>query len=227
MSPPDADPLKVERATTLRALALDRMREAIWSGHLRPGERLVERTLCERLDVSRSIVREVLRHLETEGLVETGARQGPVVATLTVDQAMQIYEIRGLLEGRAAAACATRATDATLERLEAARDAIREAFALGDTRAVLERTTAFYAAMFDEAGLSVAWEVVRALNGRINRLRAMTIATPGRAADAGDEMARIVDAVRARDPRAASAASEAHVRRVAELARVRLERGEA
>src|SRR3954470_1766498 len=92
--------LKIDRsAKTLRELSLEKMRAAILAGHFKPGERLVERSLCEQLDVSRSIVREVLRHLEAEGLVESIAHQGPVVATLSVDQAAQVYEIRALLEG--------------------------------------------------------------------------------------------------------------------------------
>ena len=71
---PDSQPdaLLIDRpAKTLRQLALEKMREAILTMKFRPGERLVERALCERLGVSRSVVREVLRHLESEGLVET------------------------------------------------------------------------------------------------------------------------------------------------------------
>ncbi|MBN9065435.1 MAG: GntR family transcriptional regulator, partial [Rhizobiales bacterium] len=57
--------IRVERpAKTLRELALDKVRDAIISGYFKPGERLVERDLCAQLGVSRTIVREVLRHLE-------------------------------------------------------------------------------------------------------------------------------------------------------------------
>src|SRR5690606_14812258 len=107
--------LKVARnVKTLRELALEKMRDAILTGYFNPGDRLVERTLCEQLDVSRTVVREVLRHLETEGLVETISHQGPVVASLNADQAAQIYEIRGLLEGHAARLCASKATPQTV-----------------------------------------------------------------------------------------------------------------
>jgi DNA-binding GntR family transcriptional regulator len=58
--------------------------------------------------VSRSVIREVIRHLETEGLVEMG-KQGPIVATLDWDDARQIYDIRALLESAAVADCAARA----------------------------------------------------------------------------------------------------------------------
>ncbi|HEV3431849.1 MAG TPA: GntR family transcriptional regulator, partial [Paraburkholderia sp.] len=73
--------LRVERPTaTLRELTLQKMRQAILDAHFAPGERLVERTLCEELGVSRSVVREVLRHLEAEGIVDTLPNQGPIVA---------------------------------------------------------------------------------------------------------------------------------------------------
>lgn len=215
--------IKVDRsAKTLRELTLGNMRGAIFSGHFKPGERLVERNLCEQLDVSRSVVREVLRHLETEGLVESIPHQGPVVASLDADRAAQIYELRALLEGHAARLCAEKASDATIQRLGELNDQIQAAFQDDDFHEVMVRTTAFYEAMFVGSGLTMAWDIVQSLNARINRLRAMTISSSGRKAEAAAEMARIVQALRQRDPQAAQQASEAHVRRVAEIAAQRL-----
>lgn len=215
--------IKVDRSTkTLRELTLESMRGAIFSGHFKPGERLVERNLCEQLDVSRSVVREVLRHLETEGLVESIPHQGPVVASLDADRAAQIYELRALLEGHAARLCAEKASDATIERLGELNDHIQAAFSEADFHEVMVRTSAFYEAMFIGSGLTMAWDIVQSLNARINRLRAMTISSSGRKTEAAAEMARIVQALRQRDPQAAQEASEAHVRRVAEIAAQRL-----
>ncbi|WP_137916853.1 GntR family transcriptional regulator [Hydrogenophaga sp. 2FB] len=218
-----AGSLRVDRsAKTLRELALENMRDAIWSGHFKPGERLVERQLCEQLGVSRSIVREVLRHLETEGLVETESHQGPVVASLTADQAAQIYEIRALLEGQAARRCASRATPTAIDELVALNENTQRAFRQSDFHAVRERTGAFYEALFRQAGMDMAWQVVQSLNARINRLRAMTISSSGRQDEAAAEMARIIDALKQHDPDAAQNASEEHVRRVAQIAAERL-----
>ena len=215
--------LKIDRsAKTLRELTLEKMRDAICNGYFQPGERLVERSLCEQLDVSRSIVREVLRHLETEGLVESNSQQGPVVATLTADQAAQIYEIRALLEGHAARCCAEKASPAAIKRLMKLNAATQAAFRQDDFREVIVRTTAFYEALFTEAGLSMAWEVVQSLNARINRLRAMTINSSGRRKEAAAEMKRIIDALQERDAQAAQEASQDHVRRVAQIAAERL-----
>lgn len=218
-----ANLLKVDRtAKTLRELSLEKMRTAILQGHFKPGERLVERSLCEQLDVSRSIVREVLRHLETEGLVESIPHHGPVVATLSADRAAQVYEVRALLEGRAARLCAARASDADLERLDELNARIQQAFRAGEFQEVVVRTTAFYEALFAAAKLEIAWDIVQSLNARINRLRLMTISSPGRQKQAAAEMEKILKALRKRDGQAAQEMAEAHVRRVAEIAGVLL-----
>lgn len=213
-------PLKVERAAkTLRELALENMRAAILSGHFKPGQRLVERALCEELDVSRSIVREVLRHLEAEALIETVPHQGPVVASLSLDQAAQIYDIRALLEGQAARVLARRADAPTLSALEAINARIQAAFRAQDHAAVVTQTTAFYQLMFERAGQGMAWDILRTLNARINRLRLMTIGSPERARDAAMEMQAILNALQAGDADAAQRAAEAHVHKVSAIAR--------
>lgn len=211
--------MKVERSVaTLRSLTLEKMRDAILDFRFRPGERLVERTLCERLGVSRSVVREVLRHLEAEGLVETIPHQGPAVTKPDPAQAAQIYEIRGLLESEAARACALKADDVAIAELGRVIDAIDAAFRSGSPREVLRRTTEFYEKLFVAAGKQVAWDVVRSLNARINHLRGMTIAAEGRHEAAIREMRKLHDAIRQRDGMAAYEASREHVVTVARLA---------
>lgn len=211
--------LKVERrTTTLRELALEKMRTAILEAHFHPGERLVERSLCEELGVSRTVVREVLRHLETEGLVDSIPNQGPIVAMLDSDTAAEIYEIRGLLEGDAAAACALHADEAVFAHLGECIARIQQAFDMHAHQTVRELTTVFYEAMFHGGGKKVSWEIVQTLNARINRLRAMTIASDDRGRQAVQEMNRILDALRARDAHRAREAARAHVARVADIA---------
>jgi len=218
--------LKVDRnAKTLRERTLEKLRDAILAFRFQPGERLVERTLCDRLGVSRTVVREVLRHLEAEGLVETIQHHGPAVARPDLASATQIYEIRALLEAEAAGACAEKASSSDVARLSAAVDTIKAAFDAGNSRDVLKATTDFYETLFTIAGKTVAWGVVQSLNARINHLRAMTIGTPGRAKAAIGEMRRLVSAIKRHDADGARLTSLAHVQAVAALARQVLSSG--
>jgi len=197
---------------SLRELALEKMRDAIIESHFKPGARLVERDLCTQLGVSRTIVREVLRHLESEGLVSTTGTRGPIVALTTPEQAMQIYEIRGALEGMAAKACAQGNKAEIADALDAALERIRSAYRKRDMNRVLSETS-------ESAGRDVAWGVVSALTARINRLRSMTIRTPGRDANGPAQMQRIVDAIRKGNGDAAARAAQEHVAQASAIAR--------
>lgn len=220
---PQVEFLRVERPTvTLRELALDKMRDAILGFHFAPGERLVERKLGELLGVSRTVVREVLRHLETEGLVETLPHQGPVVARLDPGKVDQIYEMRGLIEAMAARAAAARIDDADIARLERALSAIEATFSNQDLRGLIAATTEFYEILFLSGGKTVAWDVVRNLNARINHLRAMTLSSEGRALTGPREMRAIFEAIAARAPDKAEEACRCHVQQAHEIARRRL-----
>ena len=214
------DALRIDRPPqTLRGIALDRLRAAIIAGRFPGGTRLVERTLCDQLGVSRSVVREVIRVLETEGLVETLPNRGPVVARLDWAQARQVYDIRRQLEGSAAQACA-QVADADVDI------ALAEALATiraGDADAVFAATTRFYEVMFTAAGHAIAWEIVQRLNGRISRLRALTLAAQDRAVPGPERMARIAAAIGARDGAAARRAVEEHLTEAAALAQRALE----
>jgi DNA-binding GntR family transcriptional regulator len=199
-------------------MALERMRGAILDARFAAGARLVERDLVKQLGVSRSVVREVIRHLESEGLVQSIPHQGPIVARLDADTAAQIYEIRAALEAAAAAAAAEKATELDVARMDKALAEIGESYAVGDYKAVLEATTRFYEIMFRIGGKTVSWEMVQRLNGRISRLRAMTIASADRNRTGPAQMRMIVDAIRNRDATAASRACTEHVRRAAAIA---------
>lgn len=219
------DDLRIQEApATLRAMAVDRLRGAIIAGRFQGGDRLVERTLCDQLGVSRSVVREVIRTLEAEGLVETLGRSGPVVSRLEWHQAAQIYDIRRLLEAAAAADCAKKADAAVKARLRAALASLDAAVAEAAPQALYAATTRFYEEIFTSADHRIAWEIVQRLNGRISRLRAMTLATTDRRVSGPAHMAQIAEAICANDPQAAAKAVREHLKDAAEIARQLLEK---
>lgn len=216
--------LTVERNTkTLRQLALEKLRQAILDFHFMPGERLIERNLCDQLGVSRSVVREVVRHLEAEGIVEMIPNRGPAVSRIDPAKIDQIYEIRTMLESMAAAACARNAGQETKQLLDKVIESIDVAFRNQDTSEILERTTEFYRQLFLCSGKMVAWEVVHSLNARINHLRALTISSPARHKEAISEMKAIHQAVCDGDAQAAETAAEKHIQSVTRIAHTYLE----
>ena len=212
MTEPKTALLKIAKAPqTLRDIVQERMREAIISGHFAPGERLVERPLCEQLGVSRTVIRETIRFLEAEGLVELVPNRGPTVASLDWDQARQIYDIRRQLEGSAAAACAEMHDAACAKSLGEALKRIGETTQTGEWSELRKTTTRFYQIIFDAAGHSVAWDIVQRLNGRISRLRALTLSATDRPVSGLTHMTAIYNAILSRDPDAARSAVHSHI----------------
>lgn len=227
MEPEKLADLRIDHVPqTLREIAVERMRAAIVSGRFPSGLRLVERNLVEQLGVSRSVVREAIRYLEAEGLVEVLPRSGPVVATLDWERARQIYDIRLRLEAAAAADCARFSDDAARTRLTEALHLLEKAFESADPQVLYDATTRFYEEIFTSSGHHIAWEIVHRLNGRISRLRALTLASTDRRVSGQARMQRIAEAILARDPDGAEHAVREHLTEAAEIAKRLLEKGE-
>ncbi|KQS83503.1 MULTISPECIES: GntR family transcriptional regulator [unclassified Rhizobium] len=219
-NPENLAALRIETPpVTLREIALDRMRRAIIGGLFEPGGRLVERTLCDQLGVSRSVIREVIRHLEAEGLVEMLAKQGPIVAKLGWDDARQIYEIRAALESTAVADCARVAGANVKAQLRKAMGELERTSKQNSPIGVLDATTEFYKIVFEAGGNNIAWEIVSRLNSRISRLRVMTLSTSNRMASGPSQIREIFAAIDANNPEAAAAACRSHVTAAAAIAK--------
>ena len=141
--------LRIEDVPTVRSMVAQKLREAIMSGTFKPGQRLVERELCEMTGVSRPSIREALRLLEADGLVTTVAHRGPVVSTISLEEAKQLYAARAVLEGFAGRECARLHDPAVVRRIGDALTKLKAAFAEGDLLTALKAKTEFYAALID------------------------------------------------------------------------------
>ena len=104
-------------AAPIREQIVHNLRVAIVQGQFKPGQRLIERELCELLGASRTPIREALRQLETELLIELKPNKGPVVAKVTKKDAEEIYQIRQLLESLACRLFAENASEKDIKRL--------------------------------------------------------------------------------------------------------------
>lgn len=202
--------------------AVEKLRAAILAGVFKPGDRLIEADLCARLGVSRPSVREALRSLEAEGLVTIIPNRGPQIPVLTWEQAAEIYRVRALLEGEAAALCAARATPEQLEELRAALDLFGKAVHAGDSARRLSATAEFYRLMQEAAGNTLIDDLLRRLLARINFLRAQSMSRRARAHSSLREMRAILEAIVKGDAEAARRAAEHHVENASEAARAAL-----
>ncbi len=220
MNSPKAVLPKIDQAPmTLRDIVQDRMRTAIIEGHFAPGERLVERPLCDQLGVSRTVIRETIRYLEAEGLVEILPNRGPIVARMDWGQARQIYQIRRQLEGAAVAACAVAHGPAFPAKLMGSFAALQATMDDAEWIGVMRATTRFYEDIFTEAGHSIAWDIVQRLNGRISRLRVLTLSAKDRPRPGMSHMTAIRDAILSGDAAAAQQAVEDHLDDAAAIAK--------
>jgi len=196
---------------TIQQQIIGKLRQAIFSGMFKPGDKLVEAELCNLLGVSRPSVREALRSLEAERLISIIPNQGPHISILTWEEATEIYKVRALLEGEAAAIAAERATERDIEAMRVLLKAFGKAVRRVDTVEEIDSTTEFYEHIFRLCGNRIIEEMIRGLLARINFLRVSSMSLPGRAAISFDEMKAILDAIEKKDNAAARLAAVHHV----------------
>lgn len=209
---------KVQRsASVLRHSVTESIRNAILTGHFHPGQRLPERELCEMTGVSRTLVREALRQLESEGLIQVIPYRGPVVCRLTVEQAQDIYLVREELEGLACQLFAERATKEQLKALKVAFQDLKRQI----SGTPLEKLTAknfFYQQLMDGTGSEALSNTLHLLNSRVMLLRSTSMQVPGRTQKSLEELANLIKHLEAKDAVAARAAGSLHVRNAAHSA---------
>src|SRR6202000_2660378 len=136
--------LRIDDVPTVRAIVAQKLRKAIMSGNLKPGQRLVERELCEMMGVSRPSIREALGLFGAEGMFNTVPHRGPMVSTISLEEARQLYAARAVLEGFAGRECARLHDPIVVRRIGDALTRLKAALAESDMMAILETKTDFY-----------------------------------------------------------------------------------
>lgn len=205
-------------AAPVRQQVIKALHHAITTGALRPGQRLIEKELCELMGVSRPPVREALRHLESEGLVVSLPKRGPVVAQLSREDVANIYQVRGALEALAAKLCAERATDQQIAELGRSVKDLVEAIRASDLDRTMEAKDRFYAILIDGSGNPLVASILRTMKARIQMLRRISLSSPDRSPETIREIQLVLAAIEARDGDAAFARSWDHINKAAETA---------
>lgn len=205
----------VRRKTVVDQMA-DALREKILSGELPEEAPLRQDKLAERLNGSRIPVREALRQLEVEGLVDFNPHRGAVVSSLSVDEIREIFELRTLLERDLMERAVGHMTADAMERAREVLDAYDEAFERRDIAEWGALNWAFHSTLYAPAGRPLTMEVVRRLHSQSDRYVRIQIKLTEWETRANQEHRAILEAAEAGEAERASELLEGHVRSAGE-----------
>lgn len=191
------------------AVAFAKLMRAIEGGIYQPGDRLREIEVAQRLALSRTPVREALRRLEAENIVEHRPRVGAVIRKLEQTEVVELYEMRLVLERTAAELAAKHAIEAEVDALAALNDEIAGTGNDAPKAAAINQT--FHRAIYLAARNRFLLDAARAMNNALLLLGPTTLADAERIATVVRQHAQIIEAIGAGDIEGAGAAAEAHL----------------
>jgi DNA-binding GntR family transcriptional regulator len=190
---------------------LTELRAAILRGEYAPRQRLIEAELVERFATSRFLLRNALTALVTEGLVELQPNRGARVREISVDEAIEITEVRRVVEGLVAARAAQLITDDETAGLRALGAEMTAAVASADMLRYSELNAQLHGRIRSIARHSSATRIIEQLNGQMVRHQFRLSLVPGRPSVSLPEHLAVIAAVCAREPEKAEAAMRAHL----------------
>jgi len=190
------------------------LRAAILAGEYAPKQRLIEVDLCERFSTSRFILRAALQELAAQGLVEFQRNRGARVRDVSLAEAIEITEVRILLEGLLAARAAERVTKSDVAMLRRLVKDMRSAVARSELLSYSDLNATLHAAIRDIAAHQTAARLLRQLRDQTVRHQFSLSLVPGRPAVSLPQHEAIVAAIIARDPEEAEQAMHDHLQSV-------------
>ena len=202
-----------QNSLTLEEAVYVQLEEEILSGKLLPGEQLREVALSKRLSVSRTPIRGALHRLKEEGLIELSANKGATVVGVTESDLTDAYLIRTRLDGLASAMAAERITDEDKEKLRESVELSEFYINKKDTEHQKELDTAFHALIYTATGSRMLGEILSELHKKAKLYRKISLGTQGRAERSVAEHREILEAIEARDARAAERLTQNHVQK--------------
>ena len=203
--------LKLDNYKPLREIVFESVRGAIISGVLKPGERLMEVQLAEKLGVSRTPIREAIRKLELEGLVIMMPRKGAYVADLSLKDITDVLEIRAALEGLAAGLAALRITDEEIEALELNALQFHQALEADDFDLIIQKDIEFHDKIFKATRNDKLLQITNNLREQVQRFRIMYINKSNKSKDLAKEHYEIAEAISRRNIEMAHKIAEKHI----------------
>ena len=203
--------MHVMSSTRLSERLRESIEEEIATGRLLPGTRLDETELATRFGVSRTPIREALRLLLGEGLVETRPQRGAVVAQVTPQRLIEMFEVMAELEAMCARLAARRMSDAELAQVESAHESCRGSAAARDADAYFYANERFHYAIYAASHNTFLFEQAAALQRKLRPYRRLQLRVRNRPQRSFEEHQAILDALREGDAEKAVQAIRSHV----------------
>lgn len=205
------DKIALLQSSSLASLVQQEIERRILQGELAPGDKLIEASLADSLGVSRGPVREAFRMLEEAGLVRQEKNRGAFVRHIALDEALEIYDLRAMMDEAVGRQLAERVTPEQLRQLRAMVDAMERAVKAGDADDYHLLNLQFHDTLVDFAGNRKLSVLYRRLINELSLFRRMNLASVGALPLSAGEHRAILKAIAAGDPQAAGLAMRQHV----------------
>lgn len=197
---------------SLRGKVFHRLRDGILNGSYREFEELKEAAIAQELGVSRTPVREALRQLELEGLVQIIPNKGAYVTGITVKDVKDIYAIRSLLEGLCARWATEHISPAQMEEMEENIYLSEFHAGKGHAQQLTELDNRFHEILYEASNSKMLEHVLREFHEYVLRVRKQTLSDDARGVQSNQEHRRIMEAIKGQDADLAEQLANAHIR---------------
>jgi len=204
--------VKLNDYKPLREVIFTTLREAIIMGELKPGQRLMEVQLAEKMGVSRTPVREAIRKLELEGLVNMIPRKGAHVARLSIKDIIDVLEVRASLDGLATALAAERITDDELRELKHVLTQFENYVEKDNLSNIIKKDVEFHDVIYRASKNDRLIQIVNNLREQVYRFRVIYLKDFSSTKEVIKEHMEIYEATMEKDPVAAREAAKSHIR---------------
>lgn len=188
----------------------EQLYNAILSGRFKPGEHLVLEDLADEMGTSRTPLREAIRRLQTEGLVEFTPHRGAAVTELSVEELIELYHIRSVLDGLAARLAAENLSEKDLRRLEDITVRSEKRLNPLNPEGFEDFNRDFHEIIYHGANAPRLYEMIASLYAQARRHRHLSLLSPGRISEILSEHRKILNALIARDAAAAERYAREH-----------------
>jgi DNA-binding GntR family transcriptional regulator len=214
--------LDTNNKTSYAEVAVERLREDIVTGKLRPNQRLVETDIARQLMMSRTPVREALKLLEMQGYLSRLPGGGLIVTDHSPSQIRNLYEVREALETMALKLACQRATEEQIDRAADLHERMVEVVHKRDTNQFIELNSSFHCELLSACGNEQLWSLLSIFRDHFFDRRLVRVFNNNDWRNMPKQHQKLLDAVRNRNPRLAENAVKEHVRTALRIAVERL-----